>query len=250
MVVGFGIYLFQSFIMFQPDGLKQRYVYQFDQPFEEHFIETEDGVTLNALLFSASEPSKGLILYFHGNADNMTRWGQYAVDFTSNGYDVLMIDYRGYGKSTGKASEKGLYKDGVATLKWAKSNLKFDKLYFYGRSLGAAVASNLAIKNTPDLLILETPFDDVTGTLSDAIKPAKLTYKLKYSFPNKEHIPQVNCKIVIFQGTKDRIVPLSSALRLKPLLKEGDEFFIIEKGRHRNLRKFEVYQEKLKTVLE
>lgn len=250
MVVGFGIYLFQSFIMFQPDGLKQRYVYQFDQPFEEHFIKTEDGVTLNALLFSTSKPSKGLILYFHGNADNMTRWGQYAVDFTSNGYDVLMIDYRGYGKSTGKASEKGLYKDGVATLKWANANLKFDKLYFYGRSLGAAVASNLAIKNTPDLLILETPFDNVTGAVADAIKPAKLTYKLKYSFPNKEHISQVNCKIVIFQGTKDRIVPLSSALRLKPLLKEGDDFFIIEKGRHRNLRKFEGYQEKLKAVLE
>ncbi len=250
MVVGYGIYLFQSLIMFQPDGLRQRYVYQFNQKFKEHFIKTEDGETLNALLFSTSEPSKGLILYLHGNADNMTRWGKYAVDFTSNGYDVLMVDYRGYGKSTGKASEKGLYKDGAATLKWAKANLKFDKLYFYGRSLGAAIASNLAIKNTPDLLILETPFDDVTGAMTDAIKPVKLTYKLKYKFPNKEHIPQINCKIVIFQGTNDRIVPLSSALRLKPLLKKEDEFLIIKGGRHKNLRKFADYQEKLKEVLE
>ena len=238
--------LFQDSIIFQRTSLSKNYIFTFHRDssqakLEEYFITTEDGVVLNALLFRTKLNSKGLILYFHGNADNLQRWGQCAVDFTKLGYDILMVDYRGYGKSTGKPTEHDLYKDALTVLHWSQSNIKHDRLIIYGRSLGSAVASNLATAVTPDLLILETPFDELKGAVYEPLKPLLYFLPLHSSFANKHFLPKVKCKKVIIHGTKDQVVPLSSALRLKPLLEDGDRFVIIEGGSHRNLRDFESY---------
>jgi pimeloyl-ACP methyl ester carboxylesterase len=241
-IVATGFYFFQDSFIFQSKSLPKDYVFTFDQKFEEHFIPTEDGEKLNALLFRSQQPAKGLILYFHGNADNLQRWGQYAVDFTNLGYDILMIDYRGYGKSTGTPTEENLYKDAQTILNWSHTNIKYERLIIYGRSLGSAVASSLASTATPDILILETPFDELSGAL--------YLFPARYNFSNKEFLPLIKCKKVVFHGTDDWVVPLSSALKLKPLLNENDRFVIIEGASHNNLRAFEKYHKTLNEVLE
>ncbi len=244
-----GFYMLQDKIIFQHKKLDKEYSFRFDQPFEEHFIQTEDGETLNALLFRTQKPSKGLVLYFHGNADNLQRWGEYAVDFTQLDYDILLMDYRGYGKSTGAPTEIDFYKDAVTISVWAKVNIPYASLIIYGRSLGAAVASNLATVSNPDLLILETPFDDLKGSMYVPLGPLLNIFPLQYEFSTKTFLSKVICKKVIIHGTKDRVVPLSSALRLKPLLGVGDQFVIIEGGGHRNLREFESYHTTLANAL-
>ena len=193
--------------------------------------------------------SKGLILYFHGNADNLQRWGKYSGDFTRLGYDILMMDYRGYGKSTGYPSERELYIDALTVLRWSQINVAHTRLIIYGRSLGSAVASNLATAVTPDMLILETPFDELKGAIYEPLKPLLYFLPLHSKFSNKTFLQKVNCKKVIIHGTKDQVVPLSSALRLKPLLEEGDQFVIIEGGSHRNLRDFESFHVALAQAL-
>ncbi len=243
-------YRFQEKIIFQRKSLPEKFAFKFEQEFEEHFIETVDGASLNALLFKASASSKGLILYFHGNADNLERWGQYAVDFTQLGYDVLMMDYRGYGKSTGTPSESNLYKDAQVVLAWAKEKIPFTRLVIYGRSLGSAVASNLSTVANPNLLILETPFDELRGTIYGPLEPLLFFIPFRHEFSNKSFLPEVHCRKVIIHGTEDWVVPLSSALKLKPLLKEGDQFVIIEGGGHRNLRDFESFQKTLADALD
>jgi uncharacterized protein len=192
------------------------------------------------LLFKA-DSAKGFILYFHGNAGNLQRWGNYAPDFTSLGYDILMIDYRGYGKSTGTPTEENLYNDAQAVLAWVKSNVHYSRFIIYGRSLGSAVASQLSTQAQPDLLILETPFEELADVL--------YFFKSHYQFPNKSFLPEVKCRKVIIQGTDDGIVPLSSALKLKPLMDEQDLFVIIEGGSHNNLREFKKYHETLRDIL-
>jgi uncharacterized protein len=237
-----GFYFFDDQIVFQSKPLAASYKFKFDQPFEEHSISTEDGSVLNSLLFRTQSLPKGLILYFHGNADNLQRWGKYAIDFTTLGYDVLMMDYRGYGKSSGSPSEDILYDDALLILKWAQTNAPYTKLVIYGRSLGSAIASHLATVAKPDLLILETPFDELSGAL--------YTMSSRYQFSNKDFLKNVKCKTIIVQGTDDWVVPLSSAQRLKPLLKAGDQFVIIEGGGHNNLRDFELYHKTLADALE
>ena len=249
LVAWMGFYMFQDKIIFQHKKLDKKYTFRFDQPFDEHFIQTEDGESLNALLFKTQKPSKGLILYFHGNADNLQRWGEYAVDFTKLGYDILLADYRGYGKSTGVPTEIDFYRDAMAILGWAKANIPHSHLIIYGRSLGSAVASNLAMVANPDLLILETPFDDLKGAMFAPLGPLLNFFSLHYEFSTKTFLAKVTCKKVIIHGSKDRVVRLSSALRLKPLLGADDRFVIITGGSHRNLRDFESYHTTLADVL-
>ena len=254
LIASITIYFFQDNIIFQRKTLPKDYLFTFHRDssqakLEEYFIKTADGDSLNALLFKTKLKSKGLILYFHGNADNLQRWGKYSVDFTKLGYDILMTDYRGYGKSTGKPSERDLYKDALTILRWSQANLKYNRLVLYGRSLGSAVASNLATAVSPDLLILETPFDELNGAVYEPIKPLLYLLPLHSKFSNKSFLPKVKCRKVIIHGTRDQVVPLSSALRLKPLLVEGDQFVIIEGGSHRNLRDFESFHVALAEAL-
>lgn len=242
-------YRLQDQVVFQGTALPRDHVFVLDQPFEEYFIPTEDGQVLNALLFRSPGKAKGLILYFHGNKDNLQRWGQYSIDFIQQGYDILMMDYRGYGKSTGTPTEEILYADADLLLRWAQRNFQYDKVIYYGRSLGSAVASQLATMKEPDMLFLETPFDEISGAVYAPLRMVVRVFPLKYKFPNHSYLTRVKCRKVLIHGTDDWVVPLSSALRLKSLLSRDDQFVIIEGGGHRNLRKFEAYHKTLTETL-
>ena len=243
------ITIFQDALIFQTQKLEPNYAYSFDIPFEEFSISTNDGETLNALLFSPADSSKGLILYFHGNSGNLKRWGNIASQLTSEGYHVLVFDYRGYGKSTGKPSEDGLYRDAEAAWQWTATHVRPEKLILYGRSLGSAVASYLATQVNPDLLILETPFDNLRGAVNPVFRPLLNAFPLRYTFPTIDRVAQTSCRKMIFHGTDDPVVSLKSALRLKSALQPADEFVILEGGTHDNLNEFALYRQKLSEAL-
>lgn len=242
-------YLFRNQLVFQASPLHRDYTFQFNQPFEEHSVTLTDGTVLNGLLFKSQSSSKGLIFYLHGNADNLQRWGEFAADFTKIGYDVFMYDYRGYGKSTGSSSRKNIHTDAIAMLDWTKKNIPYSKLIIYGRSLGSAVASNLAVTANPSLLILETPFANFIDVIYWPLRPSVLLFPDKIEFSNQDVLPKVSCPKVIFHGTNDWIVPLSSAQKLKPYLQDENQFFVIEGAGHRNLSEFESYHVQLAAVL-
>lgn len=238
-------FFFQDRLIFLSNKLKEDHHFEFEQSYEEYNIDVAQDVKINALLFKSSETPKGLIVYFHGNADNLRRWGRYSKNFTDLSYDVLMIDYRGYGKSSGIPTETNLYNDAEFIWEWSKKTFNYNKHIIYGRSLGAAVATKLAASANPDLLIMETPFDRLNGAVPAYIIP----FKLKYDFENTTHLQNVNCEKVIFHGSRDLLIPLSSALRLKQYLNGNDKMIIIKKGRHKNLDSFPAYHEELQNIL-
>ena len=252
LVIGYlvlvtGVYILQDKFIFQAVSLPADYKFTFKQQFSEISIRPRIGKELNALLFfTPNDYRKGTILYFHGNADNLQRWGKYAEDFTRLGYNVLMIDYSGYGKSNGTPSEEKLYEDAEDTWVWARTHLKETNFLFYGRSLGTAAAAYLATRHTPRQLILETPFDQLLQGHLKLFFP----FGLKYEFANYKFLPEVSCPVTILQGTDDMIVAYASAAKLKPLLKPTDRFISIEGGGHKNLRQFEQYHKALAAVLE
>jgi len=241
-------YIFQDKLVFQASSLSRDYHFELNQPYEEYFITTPDTNTLNALWFKPTQQVKGLVIYFHGNADNLQRWGQYAIDITQLGYELLMIEYRGYGKSSGTPDEAALYSDASFIYQWAKENSSHDKIILYGRSLGSAVATHLAAEVQPDLLILETPFAELIE--ASFLRFLFAVAPLHSKFATKEFVDKVKCKIIIFHGTNDWVVSLKSAERLKPLLKKDDEFIIVPDGGHYNLTDYELYHRKLAEVLQ
>ena len=110
-MIGTALYFLQEKILFRPTVLNQTYVFKFSHPFEELFLKADDNAVINALHFKAEEP-KGIILYFHGNKGSLKRWGEIAMFFAKEQYDVVIMDYRSYGKSTGELKEEYLYNDG------------------------------------------------------------------------------------------------------------------------------------------
>ncbi len=249
LLVGMAIYFFQEELIFLPEKLDKDFVYDFSFDFEEHFIEMTDGASINALHFQ-SDSSKGLILYFHGNAGSLRRWGEVAEPFVMLGFDVLIMDYRGYGKSTGKRTYKKMLADADKLYEFALTKSPENRLILFGRSLGSSFASHLAGKNNPSKLILETPFLSL-GDIANRVAPIyPPSYLLRFNFKNHESLNEAKCPIFIFHGTEDNVVPLESGKKLfETLDSEMARFIVIAGGGHNNLSAFEEYQHEIRNVL-
>ena len=243
------LYFIQEKILFLPTALEQDYRFQFNHRFEEINLKTEDGAILNAIHFKVNQP-KGVILYFHGNAGDLSRWGTIAEFFVEKGFDVLIMDYRTYGKSTGKLNEDVFYKDADLFYKYVKDRYNESDITLYGRSLGTGIATNLASKNKPKQLILETPYYSITDVAQKRFPILPVAFLLKYKFPSYQFISNVTCPIVIFHGTKDDVIPYSSAEKLYQSYSNKLTTFVkIEDGNHNNLVSFDLYQNQIKRIL-
>ena len=151
------VYLVQEKFIFKPENIKQDFVYKYDFPFKELFIDIEPGVRINGLHFYAKEPL-GLILYFHGNTRSIKGWAKYAKDFYRYKYDVVLVDYRGFGKSTGRRSEKEMLNDMQVVYDTLAVQYHENQILVYGRSLGSGFATKIACENSPRYLILDAPY--------------------------------------------------------------------------------------------
>ncbi len=247
VMIGSALYFFQEKLMFLPSTLAQDYKYQFDYPFEELFLKIEDEATINALHFKAENP-KGVILYFHGNAGDLSRWGKITEFFVEKRYDVLVMDYRTYGKSIGKLSEDAIYKDAQYCYDYLLERYSENEITLYGRSLGTGIASYLASKNNAKRLILETPYYSILDIAKHRFPMFPVKQLLKYRFPTFQYLPKVKCPITIIHGTEDNVVPFSSGKKLSELESEID-FFTVKGGGHNNLIEFEDYHKAIDNVL-
>jgi fermentation-respiration switch protein FrsA (DUF1100 family) len=248
-MIGTSLYFIQEKILFRPTVLSQDYAYQFSENFEEIFLTTNDNAVINAIHFKVNEP-KGVILYFHGNAGDLSRWGTIAEYFVKQKYDVFIMDYRTYGKSTGTLSEKALYEDAQLCYNHLIEGYRADDVIVYGRSLGTGIATYLASKNKTKQLILETPYYSMVDVAQHRFPFFPVKYLLKYQLPTFEYIQNVECPIAIFHGTNDGVVPFESGKKLFEMLPRGRGIFIeIEAGGHNNLSDFDDYKNGIKNIL-
>ena len=152
------LYVFQEKFIFLNDvKLAKNYQYKFSNKFDEVFIKTDGINEINALHFKLLKP-KGVVLFCHGNKGNLTKWGDRVSNFLENNYEVLVFDYRNYGKSTGSYIENDMYNDGLYVYDYLKRQFKEESIVVYGFSLGSTFATKIASKNNPKELILEAPF--------------------------------------------------------------------------------------------
>ena len=158
---GIALYFLQDRILFRPVSLKKNYNYDFPEKHEDINIPINDNSNLNIVRFLSTDTvTKGVVLYFHGNKKNISWYAKYPPFFTRHGYEVWIIDYPGYGKSTGQLTEENLYKWADLLYKFAGTKFSSDSIIIYGKSMGTGIASNLASKQKCKRLILETPYFD------------------------------------------------------------------------------------------
>jgi alpha-beta hydrolase superfamily lysophospholipase len=238
----------QEKLLFYPDKLPADHKYNFPTKFEELNFETAKNVKINALHFKA-ESSKGVVLYFHGNAGALDSWGNVAPAFLKSNYDLLIIDYRGFGKSTGKMSEKGLFHDAQFIYDKLKDQYTENKIIVYGRSIGTGIAAHIAANNSPYKLILETPYYNLKDLVKN-IYPAAPRFILRYRLKTNEYLPEVKCPVYLFHGTADEVIYYGSSQKLQPLLKPGDSLITVPGGRHNDLSGYEEYRKGLEQILE
>ncbi|MFD0797788.1 alpha/beta hydrolase [Maribacter chungangensis] len=243
------LYFLQEKLIFLPSRLPQDYVYSFALPHQEFNLTTEDGAVLNGLHFKNSN-SKGVLVYFHGNAGDLSRWGEIVLYFVEKEYDVIIMDYRTYGKSTGKLSPQALFDDAQLFYEYALEQYDEHRITLYGRSLGTGIATKLAATNNPKQLVLETPFYSLLDVAKSMFPILPVSLFLKYTLPSFEFMQDVSCPITIFHGTSDSVVPYESGEKLFKAIPHGRKtFFTIEEGDHNNLISFPQYHEGINKVL-
>lgn len=241
------VFTFQEKLIFHPEKLHREFTFETKYPHEELYFDIGKS-SIHALYFKQENP-KGCILYFHGNAGSLSSWHDVSERFIELGYDVLIHDYAEYGKSTGKLSNKQLYREADELYAYLKQRYDESDIVIYGRSLGTGIASYLAAKTTPNRLVLETPYKSL-GALGKRIYPfLPINQLLKYKLNNARYLKQVDCPVLIFHGTADEVVPYESGKKLEKLLKPDDKFITIEGGFHSNLDAYDAYHRELKAFL-
>jgi fermentation-respiration switch protein FrsA (DUF1100 family) len=177
---------------------------------EELAVDTEDGERLHGWWMPAPRrPALAHVLFLHGNAGNI---GNRVVDaqlLVEEGFDVLLVDYRGYGRSTGRPTEAGTLRDARAALRVLRGRSGVDpaRIVYHGESLGGAVAIALALESPPAGLVVRSTFADIP-TL------ARLHYRLiprflvPDAYPSVRRIATLRCPVLIIHGDRDQLVPL------------------------------------------
>lgn len=246
------LYVFQEKMIFFPG---KRIV---DTPgsiglhYEDVYLVTEDDVRIHGWYVPRVD-EKATVLFFHGNAGNISHRLDSISIFHDLGLSVFIIDYRGYGRSEGRPSEKGTYRDAMAAWNYLvdERRLRPDEIIVFGRSLGGGVAAGLAARVTPAAIILESTFTSIKelGKHYYPYLPVSWIARVRYSVD--EDISSFNCPVLVIHSEQDDVVPFRHGQRLFANAREPKMFLPIS-GDHNTgfLLSGDVYVEGMKRFLE
>jgi alpha-beta hydrolase superfamily lysophospholipase len=200
----------------------------------------EDGGLINGIYFTVPS-SRGVIYYLKGNSKSIKGWGKFAKDFLSNGYDFLMIDYRGFGKSRGKRSQKRVFNDSQFMYKWLLERYSEDKIVLYGRSLGSGIAARIASWNKPRLLILDSPYYSFYYNTHRYLFWMPLKWIMRYPIRTDKYLETVSCPVIIIHGTNDYLIPFKQSKMLYNRYPDKIKLIPIKGAGHNNLQDYPAF---------
>lgn len=242
------MYFNQENFIFHPLKINKETKYTYSNNFKEINLKASDNTTINNLYFKTENP-KGVVYFLHGNAGNLSTWGNVAPIYLELGYNVFITDYRGFGKSEGNISDQNqLFSDAQLGYDFLKKEFKEDRIIIVGYSIGTGIASYLASTNNPQKLILQAPYFNLKNEMKSRF-PFLPTFILKYPFENNLHLSKVKSPIFIFHGDKDYVISHENSLKLKPLLKPDDSVFILKNQNHDGINDNADYQQNLIKIL-
>lgn len=244
------IYFFQETLIFRSRALPASHQFDSSLPHREITVAVNKQDTLHAVLYRPDSGAiRGLVLYFHGNRQNIGWYEKFVPYFTQLGYEVLMPDYPGYGKSKGKITEQKLYEWATLTYQIARKRYAADSLIIYGKSLGTGIAAQLASRRDCKHLMLETPYYRFSDVLQRFLPLYPMNLLLRYQLPTYQYLPLVSAPITLLHGTKDGIISFAQSQKLSALFKPQDKLVVVEGGSHNDLYRFSKTTEWLASTL-
>jgi len=233
------LYFNQERLIFAATTLPADYRFRFDQPFEEIAVPVQGG-TLDALLFRQPKPA-GLVFYLHGNGGDLRTWTTGLAFYQRINFDLFIVDYRGYGKSTGSiASEAQLHADVRAAWDAIAPRYRGLPIVVFGRSLGTGLASRLAADVDPALLVLVTPFTSLAAAATRRY-PYAPEFLVKYPLRSDAVIGSVKSPVLLVAGTQDALTPLADSESLRSLARSPVELLVIDGAGHNDIHRFPSY---------
>jgi len=218
--------------------------------YQDVSIESADGVTLHGWFIAGR--SSQVLLFFHGNAGNISHRLDSIAQFRDLGLSVLIIDYRGYGQSEGRTTEKGIYRDADAAWRYLieSRSIAATDVVIFGRSLGASVASWLAARHQPLALILESSFTSVPDVAQDLYPWLPARWLSRLSHATRDFVQEVHCPVLVIHSRDDEIIPFHHGEAVFESANEPRTLLAIH-GTHNDafLRDERVYVEGLRTFL-
>lgn len=200
---------------------------------EDAWITTRDGVKLHGW-FVGTPDAKLATLFLHGNAGNVTHRVQAILAIREAGSAVLVLDYRGFGKSEGSPSESGVTLDAEAAFVWLqKRGFPSERIVLHGESLGTAVAVDLAVRNKCAGLILEAPFTSASAVAGTVVPVLGRT--LISGFDSLSRIRRVHAPLLVIHGTRDEIIPFEMGQQLFAAANEPKRFYAVEDAGHNDI---------------
>ncbi len=222
-----------SFIYF-PSLLLEATPADFGLPFEEVRLTAEDGVGIHAWLLPLPQ-AKRTVLFAHGNAGNISHRLDRARRLRSRlGVEVLLFDYRGYGRSEGSPDEPGTYRDAAAAHRYLTETRGLDpkRLVLFGESLGSAVALELALTRAAGALVLESPFTSIPDMARVVLPFLPLGPLLRTRYDNLAKVGGLRVPLLVLHGDRDEVVPFAQGRRLFEAAPEPKRFFAIPGAGH------------------
>ena len=205
---------------------------------QDVWLTTADGIRLHGWFFQTEKtPARAAVIYFHGNGGNITNVDWVGERLAERGVDVLLLDYRGYGRSEGQIDgELGLYMDGDAAYDFITNTRGIDasKIVLYGQSLGTAVAADLASRRKCGAVIMESGFSSASELASNVFPwvPSRLHFLTKNRFESGVKLSQARCPLLITHGDPDEVIPTEQSRMLFDAAREPKKLLIYQGAGH------------------
>jgi uncharacterized protein len=223
--------LFQSRLVYYPTRALEATPAATGLAYENIWLTTDDGVRLHSWWVPAQDAA-GTVLFFHGNAGNISHRLASLLTFHRLGYNTLIFDYRGYGQSEGRPSEEGTYRDADAAWRHlvGERGIAKERIALFGRSLGGAVAAALAEQQTPGAVILESTFTSVPdlGAELYPFLPVRLLARIRY--PTLARMPRITAPVLVVHSRNDEIIPYQHGRRIWEAARGPKEFLELSGG--------------------
>lgn len=229
-----GVFLFQPSLVYFPQIGRELAAtpQQAGMTYSEIKLSTADGVALHAWFVPSSIPPRGTVLFLHGNAGNMSHRLDSLRMFHRLGFDTLIIDYRGYGKSAGKPTEQGTYRDAEAAWNYltATRNIPAARIVLFGESLGGAVAAWLASHQSPAALVIASGFTSVPDLAADLYPYLPVRWLARFSYDTRAYLQAGSAPVFIAHSPDDEIVPFRHGRALYAAATEPKAFLELSGG--------------------